>query len=138
MAVRSRNAAMAAAEKEKKMIAEKKKMIRTAGQRSSYLTADQSRMLSYLSRDELKRWNSYSPMRQRKIMEEVEKRLARQGKVEPSDDWQPAGSDSYYIDNFSEEAETTEGERQSGSYSGEAEMRFLHENAEFVTDIFGR
>ena len=81
MAVRSRNAAMAAAEKEKKMIAEKKKMIRTAGQRSSYLTADQSRMLSYLSRDELKRWNSYSPMRQRKIMEEVEKRLARQGKA---------------------------------------------------------
>ena len=127
MAVRSRNAAMAAAEKEKKMIAERKKMIRMAGQRSSYLTAEQSRMLSYLSRDELKRWNSYSPMRQRKIMEEVEKRLARQGKVEPSDDWQPAGSDSYYIDNFSEEAEKTEGERQSGSYSGEAEMRFLHE-----------
>lgn len=128
MVVRSKNAAKEAAVNEKKMIAGKQQTMRTAGRGSSYLTADQSRMLSYLSREELKRWDSYSPMRQRKIMEEVEKRLARRGKTALEDDWQAAGPGSYYIDNFSEEETDTMGDgRNNGSISGETDLRFLHE-----------
>ena len=127
MAVRSKNAAKEAAVNEKKMIAGKQQMMRTAGRRSSYLTADQNRMLSYLSRDELKRWNSYSPMRQRKILEVIERRLERKGKAVSDDDWQTAGPGSYYIDNFSEEETDEEEPRNTVSMSGETDLRFLHE-----------
>ena len=127
MAVRSKNAAKEAAVNEKKMIAGKQQMMRTAGRRSSYLTADQNRMLSYLSRDELKRWNSYSPMRQRKILEVIERRLERKGKAVSDDDWQTAGPGSYYIDNFSEEEADEEEPRNTVSMSGETDLRFLHE-----------
>jgi len=49
-----------------------------AGLRSaSHLTPEQRSMLSYLTAAQLKQWNSYSPMQQRRILEQVERRVER-------------------------------------------------------------
>ena len=55
---------------------QKKEALRSKEGRSA-LNTRQQYMLSYLNRAQMAQWNKYSPIQQRKIMEEIEKKLER-------------------------------------------------------------
>lgn len=78
---------------------------------NSYFAGSKARtahMLSYLNKAQLQKWNSYSPARQRRIMEEIEKKLERKIPDALPLEERKAPSDNYDISAYEDEESKTQ------------------------------
>ena len=102
---------------------QRKESFRSAAGRSA-LNARQKYMLSYLNRAQRQQWDKYSPIQQRKIMEEIEKKLERKlpGDVAPA----PEKISAFDVGAYADEEKAPYGYRIRG-HPGDGKIRLKQE-----------
>ena len=83
-------------------------------------------MLSYLNRAQRHQWDQYSPIQQRKIMEEIEKKLERKMPEEEHHEYASSRESSFDVDAYLDE-EKPSGEYRIRGHPGEEMLRKMPE-----------